>query len=355
MPVTKPAEGTGWKVRIRESLPSAPRMAGFLLALTCSLAGYLPSGFAAVQPKSMRTGSEAHELRYSIAPDDMLDIHVVDVHEISGEYRVGPDGTVTLPLLAKPIVAEGLAPRELSAAIADRLRGAGLVTHPNVVVTVKSSRMHSVSIVGAVNKPQIYPLFGSTTVLDVLSQAEGLSKDAGNTLIITRGTVATEAPGQRGAIGGKDPPAPATLKVNLKRLLETGDPSLNLAVYPGDRVTVERAGIVYVVGAVNRPGGFAMETNRAEMTVLQALALGEGLKSTALGKKAMIIRRGPQFPMRREEIAVNLKRILAGHEADPGLKPDDILFVPESGSKIALQRGAEAAIQVATGVIIWRR
>jgi polysaccharide biosynthesis/export protein len=331
------------------------RMAGLLWALAFCLAGGLPLAYAAGQQESLRAGSQAGEWQYSIAADDLLDIHVVDVHELSGEYRVNFDGTITLPLLAEPLVAEGLAPRELAATIADRLRSARLVTRPNVVVTVKSSRLHSVAIVGAVNKPQIYPLFGMTTVLDMLSQAEGLAKDAGNTLIITRGPVATKSLRHHRSTEDQDPAMPATLRVNLKQLLETGDPSLNLPIYPGDRVTVERAGFVYVVGAVNRPGGFALETNRAEMTVLQALALGEGLKSTALQKKSMIIRRGPQFPKGREEVAIDLKRILAGREADPGLKPDDILFVPESGSKIALQRGADAAIQVATGVIIWRR
>jgi polysaccharide biosynthesis/export protein len=339
----------------RDRFTAALGMAGFVWTLAFCLAGCSPPAFAAGQQESLRAGNQAGESQYSIAPDDLLDIHVVDVRELSGEFRVNPDGTITLPLLAKPLAAEGLTPRELAATIGDRLRSAGLVTRPNVVVTVKSSRLHSVAIVGAVNKPQIYPLFGTTTVLDVLSQSEGLAKDAGNTLIITRGPVAMETLRHRRVMGESGGTVPATLRVNLKRLLGTGDPNLNMAVYPGDRVTVERAGVVYVVGAVNRPGGFALETNRAEMTVLQAVALGEGLKSTALRKKALIIRRGPRFPKGREEIAVNLKRILAGRETDPGLQPDDILFVPESGSKIALQRGADAAIQVATGVIIWRR
>jgi polysaccharide export outer membrane protein len=329
-------------------------MAWFLWAMLCGLAAGVPAKTAG-QQEGLSAARHTGEFRYTIVRDDLLNIHVVDVRELSGEYRVGPDGTITLPLMAKPVVAEGLTPHELSAAITDQLRSSRLVSRPNVLVTVKSSRLHSVAIMGAVNKPQIYPLFGATTVLDVLSQAEGLAKDAGNTLIITRGALAAGDSRHNGATGNGEGAAPATLRVDLRRLLETGDPNLNLAVYPGDRVTVERAGIVYVIGAVRRPGGFPIETTRTEMTVLQALALGEGMKSTALQKKAVIIRRDPRFPKGREEIAINLKSVLAGQEADPGLKPDDILFVPESGSKVALQRGTEAAIQVATGVIIWRR
>jgi polysaccharide export outer membrane protein len=91
------------------------------------------------------------------------------------------------------------------------------------------------------------------------------------------------------------------------------------------------------------------------MTVLQAIALAEGLKSTAMGKKAIIIRRGEQFLNGRDEIPVNLRKILSGNLSDPGLKANDILFIPDSTSKRVLQRGAEAAVQIATGVVIWGR
>ncbi len=298
--------------------------------------------------------SAASNMEYLIAADDVLDVYVVDVPQFSRDYRVGPDGTITIPLLSSPVPAEGLTLNQLSEVISNKLRAAELVSHPHVVVSVKSSQAHAVAISGAVQTPQIYPIFGPTTLLDVLSQAGGLAPDAGNTSIITRGGPAARASGL-----AKDSssyaPGGGTLKVDLRKLLATGDPRLNVAIYPGDKVTVQRAGVVYVVGAVQRPGGFTMSSGRDKMTVLQAVAMSEGLKPTALQKKAMIIRRGQQFPDGREEIAVNLKKILAGHAPDPGLKASDILFVPDSASKRALQRGAEAAIQVATGIAIWGR
>lgn len=91
------------------------------------------------------------------------------------------------------------------------------------------------------------------------------------------------------------------------------------------------------------------------MTVLQAVAMGEGLSATAMLKRAMIIRRGEQFSNGREEIPVNLSKILSGRAPDPGLEANDILFIPDSASKRALQRGAETALQIATGVVIWGR
>lgn len=288
---------------------------------------------------------------YVIDVDDVLDVDVVDVPQFSREYRVGPEGMITIPLLTSPLAAAGLTLNQLSAVIAARLREAGLVSHPHVVVSVKSSQAHGVAISGAVQSPQIYPIFAPTTLLDVLSQAGGLAPDAGNTAIVTRGEMATSATWM--ASDASATPAAGTIKVDLEKLLTTGDPSLNLTIYPGDKVMVQRAGVVYVVGAVERPGGFTLGSGRDKMTVLQAVALGEGLKPTAVQKKAIIIRQGRQFPNGREEIAVNLKNVLAGHAPDPGLEPNDILFVPDSASKKALRRGAEAAIQIATGLMIW--
>ncbi len=305
--------------------------------------------------QSLRAASTSNDLEYVIATDDVLDVYVVDVPELSRTYRVSPDGTITIPLLSQPVTAGGLTLNQLTAVISDRLRSAGLVSHPHVVVTVKASQAHAVAITGAVQNPQIYPLFAPTTLLDVLSQAGGLAQDAGSTAVITRGDTAARTAWLTQQGSGKATPTGGTIKVNVKKLLDTGDPSLNVSVYPGDKVTVQRAGVVYVVGAVQRPGGFPLTNDRDNMTVLQAVALGQGLTPTARQKKAMIIRRGKQFPDGREEIAVNLKKILAGHAPDPGLQPNDILFVPDSTSKRAMRRGADAAIQIATGLVIWGR
>lgn len=313
---------------------------------------------AGVSHMPLRQSAEAqaggNNLEYVIDPNDVLDVYVVDVPQLSRNYRVSSAGTITIPLLPAPITAEGLTLNQLSAVISNKLRTAGLVSHPDVIVSVKSSQAHAVAISGAVERPQIYPIFGPTTLLDVLSQAGGLAPDAGSTAIVTRGGAAMQA-AWLSKNSGSPASAAGTIKVNLRKLLSTGDPKLDVTIYPGDKVTVQRAGVVYVVGAVQRPGGFTMSSGREKMTVLQAVALGEGLKTTALEKKAMIIRRGKQYPNGREEIPVNLKKILSGHASDPGLEANDILFVPDSASKRALRRGVEAALQMATGVVILGR
>lgn len=311
---------------------------------------------SAVAQTSLAAGAEATESHqaivtaqqdYLINPDDLLDVYIVDVPELSRTYRISPTGQITLPLLPKPLDVAGLTLAQFASLATDELKSHGLVSDPRVTVNVKESRTHSVAITGAVKKPQIYFVFGRTTLLDVISQAEGLSEDASSVANISRGEIAKHILDKKenGDV----------LTVDLDKLLHTGDPTLNVDIYPGDRITVAPAGVVYVVGAVNKPGGFALTANRKQLTVLQAVALAEDMKSTAVANRTMIVRRGPQYPNGRVEIPVKLKEVLAGKVPDVALREQDILFVPDSPGKKAALRGVEAAIQAATGVAIYRR
>src|SRR6202007_2337821 len=123
----------------------------------------------------------------------------------------------------------------------------------------------------------------------------------------------------------------SVVQVSLKDLLDSTDPRSNPTVYPGDIVKVSRAGIVYVVGAVGRPGGFTMKTNE-RISVLQAIALSEGLTRTAGKSGARIIRTNEQNGA-RTETPVDLGKILSGKSPDPMLGPKDILFVPDSAAR----------------------
>jgi len=278
-----------------------------------------------------------------ITADDVLDVYVMDVPELSRQYRVSPSGTVVLPLLSDQVKASGLTPSEFSDSLAKQLHDSGLVTDPHIVVTIISSRLKSVAITGAVKMPQIYPVLGKTTLLDMLSQAQGLNDDAGNTAIVSRGKLGESVTGQ------------TTQTVDLKKLLDTGSVQYNLAIFPGDRITIPRAGIVYVVGAVNKPGGFVIKGDDNGMTVLQALAMAEDSKGTAQRQKSVIIRPDKNSPDGRKQIPCNLNLILANKEPDQKLYANDILFVPDSAAKKAFARGLEAALQTATGLAVYGR
>ncbi len=290
---------------------------------------------------------------YVISPDDMLEVYIVDVPELSRTYRVSPGGTVVVPLLPDAIPAAGLTLPEFSQSLGDELQKSGVVSRPHVTTSVQQSRLHSVAVTGAVRKPQIYPLLAPSTLMDVLTQAEGLADDAGTSAIIYRGDLAVQALALSDG-GTEAAEAARTTTVDLKRVLESGDPNANVSVYPGDRVTVPRAGIVYVVGAVNRPGGFPIRPNKQAMTVLQAVALAEDVKSTAIPTRTVIIRTDPAASGGRRQIPVDLKQVFSGKATDPALQADDILFVPDSQGKKALRRGIEAVLQTASGVLIFR-
>jgi polysaccharide export outer membrane protein len=124
-------------------------------------------------------------------------------------------------------------------------------------------------------------------------------------------------------------------------------------IRPGDVVNVARAGIIYVVGEVRKPGGFVLKGSET-VTALQALALAEGFTRTSARGQARIIRIEETTGARRE-IPIDLKKVLAGKLADVPLQPKDVLLVPNSAGRSALYRGLEAAVSVGTGLAIYRR
>jgi polysaccharide biosynthesis/export protein len=306
-------------------------------------------------PESSAAATVPQTSDYVIGPDDVLNVYILDVPEFSRAYRVSNTGTVTVPSLSSPLTAAGLTLSKFSELLAKELKAAGVVMDARVTTSVDQSRLHAISITGSVRNPQIYPLFTQTTLLDVLSQAGGLADDASNIAIVRRGDIAIHALNLNNGDTPTDDQAKATqsVTVDLKKLLEGNDAHVNVDVYPGDRITVPRAGIVYVVGAVNKPGGFTMRANSRGVTVLQALALAQDTKTTALRNQSVILRDDAQSPDGRKQIPVDLKKIVRGTSPDPLLQADDILFVPDSGSKRAFRRGIEAVLQVTTGVAIY--
>jgi polysaccharide export outer membrane protein len=253
-------------------------------------------------------------------------------------------------MLSRPVVAAGLTLEQLSEAIRKDLLEAGLLADPQVTVTVKSSPYNTVVLSGAAKKPGVYPVYGHTTLLELLTESEGLSDDAGNTAIVTRAENAPGEPGPNAARAAQDanPVISRTVKVDVWRLWQNGDASLNVDLYPGDRIMVQRAGIVYVVGGVNRAGGFVLSSDQEQMTVLKAIALAGNFTLYARPAKAVIIRKASNAPGGRQEVPVDLKKVLSNRAPDQQLLASDILYVPESGVKRGLATVFNAAV---TGTI----
>jgi polysaccharide export outer membrane protein len=312
------------------------------------------------QPHSNNAVSNFRATDSRIGPDDLLDVSVFEASEMNCTVRVSTSGDFSFPMLG-PVRAAGLTPEQLESVLEELLRRS-YIKDPHVRVFVRELHSHSVSVVGAVKMPGVFQIQGAKPLLEIVSMAQGLSDDAGDTVLITRSAALAEpeafasgaSAGGGGDGDGQSEPrdGPATEKINLKKLLGASDPALNVPVYPGDTVTVTHAGLVYVVGEVHKPGGFVVK-NGENVSVLQALALAEGLTRTSSVKQARIIRTEAGTGA-RAEIPLNLGKVLSGKLPDPILQLDDIVFVPNSLAKGALFRGSEAALVAATGAAIYR-
>jgi len=287
--------------------------------------------------------SQTSLLDYRIGPNDLLGITVFDVPELSLPVRVSASGEISLPLLGL-VRCEGMTPRELELVLAELLRRS-YMKNPHVTVQVTEVESHPVSVVGAVTKPGVFQIRGPRPLLELLSMAGGLAPEAGESVLITAGPEdparggggAAPAPAGESANGS---PRPGTLEIDLRLLLESHDPRYNVLIYPGWTVRVKQAGMVYVVGEVKRPGGFALQKS-GTLTVLQALAMGEGLTPNAAKGSSLVIR--TEENGERVKIPVDLGKMLRGKTPDLALRDQDIVFVPNSRGK-ALARGTVDAI-----------
>ncbi len=292
---------------------------------------------------------------YLIGSGDVLRIEVFDVPELSREDRVSDTGYISLPLLPTKVYVNGLNAAQLEMKVAELLQANGLVSHPQVTVYVKEHRSRPIMVVGAVGHPLVYQAVRQSTLLEVLTEAGGVASDAGSMVIVTRAVnppAASETDGS-GENDGSEAASVQTITINLNDLLESGDPKYNIPLLAGDVVTVPRAGIVYVVGAVERQGGYVLQNDHEEMTTLRILALAGGLKGTAKPHQAVILRKSPGTGQRKE-VALDLSKIVARKTEDVRLLPNDILFVPDSAGKRALRRTGEVAVGLATGVALFR-
>jgi polysaccharide export outer membrane protein len=253
---------------------------------------------------------------------DLIEISVYNVPELNTKLRVSTTGEINLPLVDYVHVA-GLTIDEAEAVIERRLDRGGFVKSPHVQIFVQEYNSAGASVLGEVTKPGVYPILGDQKLFSLISIAGGLTDRAGKSVTVTH----------------RDQP-PVT--VPISRNIED-HPESNITVLPGDMVTIRRADIVYVVGEVNRPSGFLMDSGH--ISVLQAIALAGGTNSTAKLNAARIVRKGPSGLI---IVAVQLKKLMEAKISDLPMEAEDILFVPTSARKLIQAHTAQAVVQMAT-------
>lgn len=360
--------------------------------------------------RTLTMGSHGTTHDYVIGEGDLVEVSVFDVPELSKDLRVSETGTISIPLVPVRLRLAGLTETQAEQKIAEVLEANGLVSHAEVSVSVKEHRSQPITVVGAVQKPMVYQADHQATLLEVLAEAGGIANDAGDTVIVTRRKAssfseiqnpaqvpATSAPGS-----GEPPPLDATpsaapqtapvqpeksvstfpsaeetnranaaappadlsgnsptpgtnatsITINLNDLLETGDTRNNIVLQSGDVVTVPHAGIVYVLGAVTRPGGFVVSNDRTQLTTLKVLSLAGGTTNIAKLNHAVIIRKDDNG--KQSETEIDLKKVLNRESEDITMHASDILYIPDDKTKAVLLRAAEIGIAIGTAVAIFR-
>jgi polysaccharide export outer membrane protein len=288
----------------------------------------------------------------SIGSGDLLHIDVFEVPDLSRDVRVSETGLISLPLIPDRIPVAGCTPYQLEGRLEKLLETNGLVLHPQVSVMVKEQNSDPISVAGAVVHPVVYHEFRPTTLIEVLAAAGGVANDAGDKILITR----SEA---RGTVCGEpdpssDPTADSqTMKIKISELLDKGNPAFNVPVYGGDVITVPRAGIIYVAGAVVQPGGYTLNDPGATFNAMKIIALAHGLIGSAKANDSVILRKDPNTGQTKE-IRIKLKRIMDRKDPDVTLYAGDILYVPDSAARRILGRAGTAAIGIGTGLAIYR-
>jgi polysaccharide export outer membrane protein len=280
--------------------------------------------FALVAPTS---AAQANSLL--IGPGDQLHVSVLNMPEMDQQARVTDAGDVPVQGIGAVHVA-GMTPGQAATVIHDRYISEHFLNHPEVSVSVLEYATQNVTLIGQVRTPGAYPLPTARPILDVIALAGGLDDIANRNILIERHGQKSET-------------------VHYK---VSNDPSEAVSdqvmVFPGDTVVVPKAGIIYILGDVNRPGGYTMTDNQADMSLLEALSMAGGPAKTAKLGHARLIRKEDH-----SDTELSLGDIETGKKADIALSPGDILFVPFSYAKNLVIAGSGGLLGSASTAAVY--
>lgn len=246
-----------------------------------------------------------------IGPGDLIYVDVFDTPELTQEVRVTDSGTVRLSFIGE-IKLSGDTPAAAAKKIEQSLIDHSIMLRPQVKVRVEEFATQDVSVLGQVASPGAFPITTPQPIMKVLALAGGLNTVADRNITIQH----HDDPAQR-------------VKYYLSNDADVAVVD-SVMVFPGDIVIVPRAPMIYIMGDVLHPGGYAMNTNDSHLTVMQAIAIAGSANKTATRNHVRIIRKTPEG---EQDVAVQLAAIEKGKRPDINLRPDDIIYVPFSWMK----------------------
>lgn len=273
----------------------------------------------------VQNGSSA---RLLIGPGDEVEIAVYGAPDLSEHTRVSAGGDISIPLIGYVQIA-GLSSTEAEAEIETKLRQNNILNDPQVSVYVKEYSSSGISVAGEVTRPGVYSALGPHRLFDILQTAGGLSERASGLVTISHK-------------GNENNPLTVEVTKDPAEMVRS-----NVELNPGDTVFAAKAAMVYVLGEVNKPGAYILNSTGA-VTVLQVVAAAGGpTHAAAVGGTRML----RKTPTGLQELPVPLKALLRGKTADIPVAAEDILFVPSSRMKTFVTASSLVASTTATAAI----
>jgi polysaccharide export outer membrane protein len=247
--------------------------------------------------------------KLKLMPGSMINVHVFEETDLDGAYRIDDSGDISIPMAGAIRVAY-LSLREAETAVRAKLISAGVLNDPHVVVNIADYGAQYVTVMGEVSSPGRFAVLAPRELRDLIALAGGTTPVAGNEITIHR----ADQPDQKTEI----------IHYNRNR---DGDAQLNTVINPGDSVVVKRAGIVYVLGAVYRPGGFIMQES-GSLNVAEALSLASGTSLEAAISNVKVLRKNSDGTWLYIDVPLN--KIQKGKAVPMALQDEDIVYVPPS-------------------------
>ncbi len=314
----------------RERVNSMARKFACMAACWALLVAQTIAG-AAQQPVNS-VSNMAPPLR--IGAGDLIEVTMFENSDLSGRFRVDDRGDITVPLIGTVHVAGDTA-EEAAVEIEKRFVAAEILqpAESHATVFIAEYATQGITVGGEVKNSGVYPALGVRMLNDVITAAGGVTVAAASKVVITRKS---------------DPGNPITVDY-VPEALKPVVPSIQ--IFPGDTVTVPRAGIVYVVGDVTRPGGYVLD-GRNQLTVEEAMALSGGTGHAAELKRAQLVRTLEDG--RKEAITIPINLIYKGRAPDVALKDGDILYVPVSTAKLVSEQAIISALSVGSSIAVYR-
>jgi polysaccharide export outer membrane protein len=238
---------------------------------------------------------------YVVGEGDVLKIVVYENDDLTTTVRVSGENVIVVPLIGR-VDVNGLNISQIADKIKDLLAD-GYLVDPHVSIFIEEFRSRNVTVLGNVGKPGLYELSEETTLLELLSKAGGVSEDAGSQAIIKR-----RQPSDKNTL--------QIIRIDLQRLLEEGDTSVNVTVRDQDSVFIPKADLFYINGQVHRPAAYKCSP---ETNLLKAVTMAGGFTNIASRSRIKIIRNKN-----------GKKTVISRAKMDASILPDDIIVVPES-------------------------